>query len=288
MLMPMCTFLETVINPTLRTAQDSSPSPPCVIGTSELNSVRMHQQISQAERDLCEVSADLRVLRDALANELRDPLRQLRGIAEAIRDEHVSSTPEQVRRQLDQMIAGARAADRLIDDLLKLIGIARAPINRRVISLDGSLRAAMRQLLPMHQFRRIEWQIEDLPHAVCDSECITAIFVLLLTNALKFTEARDPARIRVGATMLRGERVVFVQDNGLDFGSELAPALVEMFNCGAPKGEIASPSASIALAARMVRRLGGRMWSQSRVDAGVTFLFTLAPAHADDTERSRS
>ena len=88
--------------------------------------------------------------------------------------------------------------------------------------------------------------------------------------------------------MLENERVLFVEDNGVDFGTQLSPALVEMFNCIATAGEARSPSASIALAARIVRRLGGRMWSQSRANTGVTFLLTLAPPHADDTERGRS
>jgi light-regulated signal transduction histidine kinase (bacteriophytochrome) len=256
--------------------------------TSDPHFLRMQQQLAQAERDLCEMSADLQVLRDALVHELRSPLRQLRGIAEALRREYATSTPGQVNLQLDRIIQEARAADSLMDDLLKVIGIARAPIQRRAISMNASVAAAMRQLLPVHQSRQIEWQIEDLSNAVCDSECVTRVFVCLLANALKFTESRDAVKIRVGEMMLEGERVLFVQDNGVDFGAQFAPALVRLSNCTATAGEVTSPSASIALAARIVRRLGGRMWSQSRVDAGVTFLFTLAPEHADETERARS
>jgi light-regulated signal transduction histidine kinase (bacteriophytochrome) len=248
----------------------------------------MQQQLADTERELCEMSADLQVLRDALVHELCSPLRHLRGIAEVLRREYATSTPGQVNFQLDRIIEEARAVDSLMDDLLKVIGIARAPIQRRAISLNASVAAAMRQLLPVYQSRQIEWQIEDLSNVVCDSECVTRVFVCLLANALKFTESRDAVKIRVGEMMLEGERVLFVQDNGVDFGSQFAPALVRLSNCTATAGEVTSPSASIALAARIVRRLGGRMWSQSRVDAGVTFLFTLAPEHADETEHARS
>jgi hypothetical protein len=193
-----------------------------------------------------------------------------------------------VRHGLDRMINGVVLADQLADDLLHLTAVMRLPINRRVISLNASLSAAMRQLAPLHQSRSIEWHVEDLSHAVCDSDCVTRIFACLLSNALKFTESCSAAKIHIGEMIFENERVVFVEDNGVDFGTQLAPSLMEMFNCVATAGKARSPSASIALAARIVRRLGGRMWSQSRAGAGVTFLFTLAPAHADDTERGRS
>jgi light-regulated signal transduction histidine kinase (bacteriophytochrome) len=102
----------------------------------------MQQQLAQAERELCEMSADLHMLRDALAHELRGPLRHLRGIADVMRREHATSTPEQVNLQLDRMIERARAADCLMDDLLEVIGIARAPIRLRAISLNASVAAA--------------------------------------------------------------------------------------------------------------------------------------------------
>ena len=248
----------------------------------------MRERLAQSERDLCDVNAELQLLRDSLAHELRRPLQEIRGIAETLRNDHGRSISTGARHELDRMVHGALLADQLVNDLLQLIAIGRVPINRRVISLNASLSAAMRHLAPLHQSRHVEWQIEDLSQAVSDSECVTRVFACLVANALKFTESCNPAKIRIGEMLLENERVVFVEDNGLDFGTQFAPSLMAMFNCIATPGETSSPSASIALAARIVRRLGGRMWSQSRADAGVTFLFTLSPAHADDTEHGRS
>lgn len=254
---------------------------------SEKHLALTRERLDQAQRDFCDADSDLRLLRHSLAHELRRPLREIRGVAEGLRNDHGSSISSAVQLGLERVVTGAVLTDQLIEDLLHLTTIGRIPIQRRVISLSASLSAAMRRLMPLHHSRNIEWDIEDLSHAVCDAECVTRIFTCLLSNALKFTESCAPARIRIGETLLENERVVFVEDNGVDFGTQLAPMLVETFNCVATSGESRTPSASIALAARIVRRLGGRMWSQSRSRAGVTFLFTLAPTDADDTERGR-
>lgn len=276
---------ETLVNSTPYGSGDTQTPD---LRPSDRHLVQMRERIAQAESDLCDVDADLQLVRNSLANELRRPLHEIRGVAETLRDDHGSSMSAAVQLGLERMTHGAMLADQLIDDLLQLTTIGRLPISRRVISLNASLSAAMRQLAPLHQSRRIDWQLEDLSPAVCDSDCVTRIFACLLSNALKFTESCAPARIRIGEMLLQNERVVFVEDNGVDFGTQMAPALVQVLKCIATAGEARTPSASVALAARIVRRLGGRMWSQSRANTGVTFLFTLAPTDADDTEHGRS
>jgi light-regulated signal transduction histidine kinase (bacteriophytochrome) len=265
------------------------PASPRVMDESatERQLIRVQERLEQAERDICDVDTDLHLLRNSLANELHRPVRELRSLAQVLQNDHGASMSAAVRLGLERMTSGLVLADQLVDDLLHLTAIGRLPVRRRIISLNASLSAAMRQLAPLHQSRSIEWQLEDLSQAICDSDCATRIFACLLSNALKFTETCSPAKIRIGEMQLENERVVFVEDNGLDFGTQLTPTRMEMFNCVATAGESRSPSASIALAARIVRRLGGRMWSQSRANVGVTFLFTLAPTNADDSEHER-
>ena len=268
--------METPVSSTV--SRDSDGLPPDAFEVLQRDFARVSQKLAQSERNLEEANADLESLCHSMAHELRSPLRQICAFTGALHDDHGSALSTDAQSCLKKVADGALLMADLVDDLLRLGRIGRTPIDRRLVSVDTSLADAMRQLSPLYQSRSIEWEIQHLSNVVCDSECVTQIFVCLLSNALKYTQSREPAIIGVGELILEGERVLFVRDNGVGFDMQFAPTLFGMFNRLNPASETSGTGAGLAVAERLVRRLGGRIWSQAQTDQGATFLFTLAPS----------
>ena len=96
----------------------------------------------------------------------------------------------------------------------------------------------------------------------------------LLSNAVKFTPAGGP--VDVWATQVNGEVSVSVADTGPGIAAEDLERIFEEFQqteAGIEQGE--GTGLGLALSKRLVELHGGRIWVDSELGRGSTFVFTL-------------
>ena len=114
-----------------------------------------------------------------------------------------------------------------------------------------------------------------MPPAVADPGVIRQVWVNLLSNALKFTGARTPARIEVGGRVENGATMYFVRDNGVGFDMKYGDKLFGVLQRLHPSADFEGTGVGLALSQRIVVRHGGRIWAEGAVDRGATFSFSL-------------
>jgi light-regulated signal transduction histidine kinase (bacteriophytochrome) len=102
------------------------------------------------------------------------------------------------------------------------------------------------------------------------------VFVNLIENAIKYTTRRETACIEIGAMEMNSEEIgIYVRDNGVGFDMKHADKLFGVFQRLHRSEEFEGTGIGLANAARIIKRHGGRIWADSRVDEGATFYFTL-------------
>jgi light-regulated signal transduction histidine kinase (bacteriophytochrome) len=214
-----------------------------------------------------------------IAHDLRAPLRAIDGFARALSDDCGDGLDADGRRYLQHILDASHRMSVMLEGLLSLARIERTDLHPVRLELSPVARGIIDRLRAAETARTIEAVIPGGIAAEADPTLLTAALEALLQNACKFTRGRNPARIEVGVQPATPP-VYFVRDNGVGFDMRYAGKLFAPFQRLHSEQEFEGAGIGLAMAQRIIRRHGGRIWAEAAPDGGATFQFTLAEAPA--------
>jgi signal transduction histidine kinase len=235
----------------------------------------LEQRVENRTRELDLANKELEAFSYSVSHDLRAPLRAVQGFCRFFLEDYGDGVPAEGRQLLDKVVTSATRMSVLIDDLLELARLARQPLERSAVDLDALVARVVEQLLAQHPGRRIEMTLSPLGSWACDGSLVEQVFCNLVSNALKFTRDRDPARIEVGTELIDGERVIFIRDNGAGFDMKFAGKLFGVFQRMHTVTQFEGTGVGLSIVQRIVARHGGRIWAEAEPERGATFRFTL-------------
>jgi light-regulated signal transduction histidine kinase (bacteriophytochrome) len=152
------------------------------------------------------------------------------------------------------------------------------------------VKSVLRDLQPDCEGRQIEWRIQKLPTVPCDPGLMKQVFANLLSNAVKYTRRRDSALIEIGELLsepiVEGRSVIYVRDNGAGFEQQYVHKLFGAFQRLHRAEEFEGAGVGLATVQRIVRKHGGRIWAEGKVDQGAAFYFELGQTLSATSEQS--
>jgi signal transduction histidine kinase len=241
-----------------------------------LENAELAQRVRERTAELEAANKELDAFSHSVSHDLRAPLRVVSGFADMLAQDHRGALPPDGQRMLDTIITAARRGERLIQDLLRFSRLNRQPLAKREVDVSALAREVLRSSPAPDAARTVDVTIADLPPALADPVLLQQVLANLISNAIKFTEGRNPARIEIGCVMHDREPAFFVRDNGAGFDMQYAGRLFGVFQRLHPQEEFPGTGVGLSLAQRIIHRHGGRMWAEAAVNEGATFYFTLA------------
>jgi light-regulated signal transduction histidine kinase (bacteriophytochrome) len=163
----------------------------------------------------------------------------------------------------------------LIDDLLRLSRVTRAPLTRTRVDLTALARLVVAELQRQEPARQVDVRIEEGLVVEADEPLLRIVLENLFANAWKFTGRQPSPCIRFGAEMVDGQRAFFMRDNGAGFEMAYADKLFVSFQRLHSPSEFPGTGIGLATVQRAIRRHGGRAWGVGQPGQGATFYFTL-------------
>jgi signal transduction histidine kinase len=236
---------------------------------------RVNEHLKQRTSELSDANAEMESFSYSVAHDLRAPLRQIAGYSNVLLQDYGAHLDVDAQRYLEKVGAGAQKMGRLVDDLLSLSKIGRQELSVESTPLDSVLRQVVEELAPECSGRDVEWRIGQLPSAQCDAALMRQVFMNLLSNAVKYTGKREHAVIQVGQTIQNDRRVIFVQDNGAGFEMQYVSKLFGVFQRLHKARDFEGTGIGLAIVQRIIRKHGGQIWAEAKLDEGATFFFTL-------------
>ncbi len=214
-----------------------------------------------------------------MSHELRTPLNAITGFSQVLRRGLFGGINDKQAEYLDDILASARHLLALIDDVLDLEKVEAGQIELQVapFSLPTTLERGVVIVRERATGGGVRIALSSDPAVdtvVGDERRIRQVVINLLSNAVKFTP--PGGAIDVSTTRVDGEVRVSVSDDGPGIAPEDQVRIFEEFQqaaAGKQHGEGAG--LGLALSKRLVEQHGGRIWVDSEVGRGSTFVFTL-------------
>ena len=259
----------------------------------EASYVGLEQQVQERTRDLARALGKLdektRELETAshhksefladMSHELRTPLNAISGFSQVLRKQLFGEINEKQAEYLDDILGSSRHLLSLIDDVLDLAKVEAGQIELETAPF--SLREALERGVVIVRENATKEGVRvslssdpGVDTVVADERRITQVVFNLLSNAVKFAPAGST--VDVTAARADGEIRISVRDTGPGVAPEDQGRIFEEFQqAAAGKERREGTGLGLALSRRLVELHGGRIWVDSELGKGSTFVFTL-------------
>jgi signal transduction histidine kinase len=249
------------------------------LGALAANVNRMNDELRRLYRELEAASRHKSEFLASMSHELRTPLNAIIGFSQVLREGMVGEVSAKQAEYLDDILSSGNHLLSLINDVLDLSKVEAGQMELDVAPF--SLHDALERGVVMVRERAFENDVritlapsQDVDLVAGDERRIRQVIFNLLSNAVKFTPSGGS--VDVWAARVNGEVRVSVADSGPGIATEDLRRIFEEFQqteAGIEQRE--GTGLGLALSKRLVELHGGRIWVDSEVGKGSTFVFTL-------------
>ena len=235
----------------------------------------LEQRVGERTAELKAANHELEAFSYSVSHDLRSPLRAIDGYSQVVLDKFGPQLPDDGRRYLQTIRAGAQRMGALIDDLLTFARLNRQELSKRRFDTGQLVQGTLEELGFPWAGRKIEVRIGKLATSFGDPTLLKQVWLNLLSNALKYTRKCEAGVVEIGCEKTNGAETFFVRDNGTGFDMRYADKLFGVFQRFHHAEDYEGTGVGLAIVQRIVHRHGGRVWAEAAVDRGATFYFTL-------------
>ncbi|MGZ5278791.1 MAG: sensor histidine kinase [Pseudobdellovibrionaceae bacterium] len=230
-----------------------------------------------AEDTLKKAYDDLESFSYSVSHDLRAPLRSMDGFSEVLMTTLGDQLDDRSKNYLARIRESSQKMAALIDGLLNLSRLSRAPIIRQEVDLSELVNQIAADLVKTSPGRRVDWVIARDIKVHGDPSLLRVALDNLVNNAWKYTSKTENPRIEFGVKISQGIPLYFVKDNGAGFEMKFVDKLFGSFQRLHGANEFPGNGIGLATVKRIVSRHGGEIWAEGQVDQGAQFYFSLSP-----------
>jgi two-component system sensor histidine kinase GlrK len=216
----------------------------------------------------------------SIAHELRTPLSTIRMGAGLLREGAEGPVTEGQRNLLAVL---EKESTRLIGMLNSILDLSKMEAGMMSFNLEPKnirplIDQAVEEISPLVEAKKIRLEVmpmEELPIIRIDTERILQVLRNILGNAVKFTP--EAGQVKISVRSIDHQVEVSVVDTGPGIPDGNLLTIFEKFQRATAGGSssIQGTGLGLAIAKQIITRHGGKIWAESRLGQGSTFIFVL-------------
>jgi len=220
-------------------------------------------------------NAELERFTYTVSHDLKSPLITIKGFLGLLQEDLQRGDKERLARDVQRINHATDRMHELLGDLLELSRVGRLINKQEDVPFNELVSEVIELLHGQITQDNISVVVEgDLPIVHVDRRRIIEVLQNLVENATKFMGSQPAPRIEIGQRGVSDSMPVFyVRDNGMGIESEFSDTIFGLFN--KLNSQTEGTGIGLALVKRIVEFHGGKIWVESELGKGATFLFTL-------------
>ena len=239
-----------------------------------LERARFTRQLEEKNRELERSNEDLAQFAYAVSHDLQEPLRTM-TIYTQLLERRLDTSETRPTKLLDGLTGAAAHMRAMIEDVLTLSRVSQScQSSFSKVNLNEAVERARQNLAAAIAESGAVLDCGPLGEVMGDLSQFALVFQNLIGNAIKYRAGNSP-RIIISSTQDASLHRVSVRDNGLGIDSKYHTRIFGLFKRLHGATEIAGTGIGLAITQRIIERHGGRIWVESELGQGATFVFTL-------------
>lgn len=236
---------------------------------------RAEEEREQLLKELEAKNTELERFTYTVSHDLRSPLITIQGFSDMVQTDLERNEVEKAANDLKYVDNAAVKMDKLLKDTLQLSRAGRVTNPPEDVPFGAIVQDALEQTAGEIRAKNIEVSVaEDFPTVHVDRMRMTEVLVNLITNSINYRGEQPHPKIEIGHRIENGERVFFVQDNGIGIDPGQHEKVFELFyqvDSGGKKGT----GAGLAIVKRIIEVHNSRIGIESEKGKGCTICFTI-------------
>ena len=181
---------------------------------------------------------------------------------------------EDIPEMLKFINAGGYKIDKLLDGLLRLSRLGRAPLELSIVNAQTIVNEIIESMEYQIETFKIKVSIGELPEFICDKNLFIQIMTNLIDNAIKYHDEKKQCTISIESHTNEKEITFTVTDNGIGIPADKKDVVFEIFNRLNPENADGE-GIGLTILKRAVERLNGKIGLESEKGEGCRFTITL-------------
>ncbi|MCK9617828.1 MAG: ATP-binding protein [Lentimicrobiaceae bacterium] len=242
----------------------------------KLLNATLENRVEERTAELMFANKELESFAYTVSHDLISPLRAIEGFTRILLEDYRENLDEQGKKVCDTIIANTLRMGQLIDDLLAFSRLSRSDMNHRDVDMNLLVETCFSELTSTEKPGKIIFHKDNLPIVKADHSMMKQVWINLLSNAIKFSSPKVTSEITVSCKKENKKWIFSISDNGVGFDMKFAEKIFGVFQRLHSTQEFEGTGVGLAIVQRIIQRHEGEIWTQSKVNNGATFYFSLS------------
>lgn len=233
---------------------------------------QLEERVKLRTRQLEAANKELETFTYSVSHDLKAPLRGIDGYSRLLLELYGKNLNEEAMRFITTIRSSTLQMNQLIEDLLQYSRLERSHLQVRPLKVNTYIESILNmheEELKAHHFV-VKINIPDTEIEV-DPNGIQIVLRNLIGNAIKFTKKVDQPEINISMEEKPDSWLIIVSDNGIGFDMKYSERIFEIFQRLQRAEDYPGTGVGLAMVAKAMQRMKGKVWAQSEPGAGSAF-----------------
>ena len=238
----------------------------------ERTNAELETRVRERTQQLSLVNRELEAFTYTVSHDLKAPLRGIDGYSQLLAEEYALQLGETGQGYVARVRRGVQQMGALIADLLDYSRMERRAMDIQPLDLMPLIRRVLEENSADIERTGARVNVSVAPLVLrLDREGLAVALRNLVSNALKFTKPNETPLLDIGSSESEAGHVLWVRDQGVGFDMKYHDRIFGIFQRLQRSEDYAGTGVGLALVAKAVQRMGGRVWAESQPGQGATF-----------------